>query len=181
LPGGDSLARLLPRHFGVSNHKRLPRLTVEQILAWADAHRRATGQGPSGTSGPVRGAPEENWMCVNAALRVGLRGLPGGGSLARLLAQCRGAHNPAALPGLTIKQILAWADAYCRRAGRWRGQESGPIPEAPGETWAAVDSALYAGRGGLPGGDSFYQLLRRRRGARRAGRNGAVRVTPPPG
>ena len=31
-------------HRGVRNHRNLPPLTIEQILAWADAHKAATGR-----------------------------------------------------------------------------------------------------------------------------------------
>jgi hypothetical protein len=64
-----------------------PRLTVAQILAWADAHQARTGRWPSATSGPVGEAPGETWQAINQALRGGWRGLPAGDSLVRLLAR----------------------------------------------------------------------------------------------
>jgi hypothetical protein len=64
---------------------RKPPLSVEQILAWADAHRARTGRWPTRNSGAVREAPGENWSAVGWALWAGHRGLPGGDSLARLL------------------------------------------------------------------------------------------------
>jgi hypothetical protein len=74
-------------------------------------------------------------------------------------------RRPCAKP-LTEEQILAWADAYHRRTGRWPHNRSGPIPEAHGETWNAVNLALFRGRRGLPGGGSLSRLLdRHRRGA----------------
>jgi hypothetical protein len=63
---------------------RLP-LTLAQVLTWADAHRAATGRWPSAKSGPIAGAVGESWGAVQQALRLGLRGLPGGDSLSRLL------------------------------------------------------------------------------------------------
>jgi hypothetical protein len=69
---------------------RRPQLTVEQILAWADAHCARTGSWPNSRSGPVFGAPGENWGNINSALHDGFRGLPGGDSLARLLEKHRG-------------------------------------------------------------------------------------------
>jgi hypothetical protein len=67
---------------------------------------------------------------------------------------------------LSVAQILAWADAYYERTGRWPNSKSGPIPEAPGETWNAVNLALYLGYRGLPVGDSLGKLLdRHQRGA----------------
>jgi hypothetical protein len=168
LPGGDSLAALLARRLGARNRLTLPRLTLKAILSWADHHRGQTGEWPRVLSGPVAAAEGETWLGVDSALREGLRGLRGGSSLARLLAQRRGVRNKAQAPRLTRKLILEWADAYHRRTGKWPGQQSGPIPEAPGETWSAVQCALRDGLRGLPGGDSIHLLLvrnRRKQGA----------------
>jgi hypothetical protein len=60
-------------------------LTVARTLSWADAHRPRAGRWPEESSGPVEGAPGEAWPAVCAALRQGLRGLPGGDMLLRLL------------------------------------------------------------------------------------------------
>jgi hypothetical protein len=84
LPGGSSLARLLDAERGVRNRKNAPRLTVKQILAWADSHRRQMNRWPTSESGPVLDAPEENWHAINLALYFGHRGLRGGSSLSRL-------------------------------------------------------------------------------------------------
>jgi hypothetical protein len=65
-------------------------------------------------------------------------------------------------PALTVEQILAWADAHHARTGRWPGAHSGPIADAPGETWGKIEGALYDGYRGLPGGDSLAKLLLRR-------------------
>jgi hypothetical protein len=159
LRGGSSLARLLERARGVRNIQSLPRLSTKQILAWADAHHKRTGTWPTSQSGEIIDAPGESWAGVHSALYLGRRGLPGGSSLARLLAKHRGIRNPKQLPHLTIKQILAWARAHHRRTGRWPHQNCGPIPEAPGETWSAVDSALQTGYRGLPSGLTLAALL----------------------
>ncbi len=164
LAGGRSLARLLAAKRGVRNRSAPPPLTCDQILAWADAHRTRTGRWPTAASGAVLAAPQETWVALNAALSTGARGLPGGSSLARLLAEHRGKRHHLTLPPLTVEQILAWADAHHTRTGRWPVAKSGEIPEAPGQTWAAVDAALRAGVRGQPGGDSLARLLARPRG-----------------
>jgi hypothetical protein len=74
---------------------RSPPLTVAQILAWADSHRARTGKWPQVRSGPVRDAPGETWIAIEDALRLGTRGLKGGSSLARLLAQRLGVRGGA--------------------------------------------------------------------------------------
>jgi hypothetical protein len=66
------------------------KLTVTEILAWADAHRRRTGAWPGTASGPVPQSPGETWRRIDNALRLGLRGLAGGDSLSRLLRRERG-------------------------------------------------------------------------------------------
>jgi hypothetical protein len=139
---------------------------VPQVLAWADAYHRHRGRWPQKHSGPVAGGGGETWRRIDDALAGGYRGLPGGSSLAQLLAQHRGLRNPGRLPRLTQRQVLAWADAHRRRTGAWPNYACGPVPEAPGETWIGVDIALRQGGRGLAGGSSLARLLARRRGVR---------------
>jgi hypothetical protein len=153
------LALFLLKHRGVRHSLQLPKLTVRKILVWADAHHRRTGEWPSRRSGTVKEAPGESWKGIATALALGRRGLPGGSSLPRLLARHRGVRNPRQLPHLTLRQIRAWAQAHRRRTGRWPSGASGPILEAPGETWSAVESALFSGYRGLPAGLTFARLF----------------------
>lgn len=166
LPGGSSLAQLLAEHRHVRNLRDLPPLDVSSLLAWADAHHRRTGAWPTSASGPVHGQPDETWRRLDTALRVGLRGLKGGSSLARVLADQRGVRNLQQLPRLTIRRILAWADAHHRRTGRWPIPSSGPVADAPGESWSGVHTALLLGRRSLPGGSSLATLLAEHRQVR---------------
>jgi hypothetical protein len=169
LRAGSSLARLLEQHRGVRNIKNLPPLTHERVLAWADAHHQAMGEWPIAASGPIAAAPGETWMAVDAALWGAGRGLPGGESLARLLAARRGVRNTADLPPLTEPLLLAWADAHHHATGQWPNLNSGPILGAPGETWGTVDQWLRAGGRGLPCGSSLARLLEARRSVRNTG------------
>ncbi|MGH2602081.1 MAG: hypothetical protein ACRDJ9_22175, partial [Dehalococcoidia bacterium] len=173
LPGGSSLALLLQEHRGVRNRKNLPPYTLKQLDAWIRAWRERTGTWPDLRSGPIPEAPGETWNAVEAALSLGLRGMPGGSSLRRLLQARFGVRNPANLPRYTLRQIDRWICAHRRRTGDWPRATSGPIPEAPGETWLAVDMALRNGSRGMPGGCSLAQLLEKRHGVRNARR-------PPP-
>jgi len=171
LPGNSSLARLLAEHRGVRNNARLPPLTDQQILEWADAHQRRTAAWPTHKSGTIAVTQGENWLAVNAALCYGRRGQRGGSSLAKLLAKHRGARNPRHRP-LTVQQILTWADAFHARTGHWPNENSGPVADAPGETWTAVCMALQRGHRGLRGRSSLPRLLAEHRGAR-------LRMQPP--
>ncbi len=166
LPGGSSLARLLAEQRGRRNHNNPPVLTVEQILAWADAHYERTGRWPAVLSGAIAGVPGETWRAVELSLYVGRRGLPGGTSLARLLAERRGVRNEKDLSRLTAERILNWADAYFGRAGRWPTSKAGPVDEAPGEIWENINAALIIGLRGLPGGSSLARLFAEQRGRR---------------
>jgi hypothetical protein len=157
------LPALLEQHRGHRNNRTVPRLTHEQILAWADAHHAAHGHWPTARSGPISGAPGETWHRIAKALLEGLRGLSRGTTLPRLLAQHRGHRNRSALPKLTLDQILGWAEAYHAAHGRWPGARSGPIPGSSGETWRAIASALVKGNRGLAGGTTLARLLASRR------------------
>jgi hypothetical protein len=159
LKGNSSLAQLLFEHRGVRNIQALRRLNTRQILAWADAYQRRTGTWPTSKSGPIKGAPGETWSGVNAALRSGRRGFPGGYSLPRLLARARRVRNPKDPPPLTAEKILRWAKDYLRRKRVWPTRKSGPIVQATGETWAMIDRALRLGNRGLPGNSSLYKLI----------------------
>ncbi len=168
LPSGSSLARLLAEHRGVTNKADVPALSIEQILAWADAHHERTGNWPNGRSGRVAEDPTTTWTGVDGALMRGYRGLPGGTSLARLLVAHRHVQNRCALPTLTKEQVLAWADAHHLRTGQWPTTHSGPIAESQGDTWRGVDHALRSGYRGLGRGSSLMRLLAKHRNVRNA-------------
>jgi hypothetical protein len=160
LPGGSSLALLIATRRGVRNRASIPPLTEAQILEWADHHHAQTGRWPKVKSGAITGVPGETWQAVEDALRNGLRGLPGGSSLAKLLLQRRGVRSIVSLPRLKLGDIRRWARAHRERSGKWPTAAAGPIPEAPGENWRAVNLALSNGHRGLPGGSSLAKLLR---------------------
>ncbi len=136
-----------------------PRLTYKQILAWADAHHKRTGDWPASTSGRIVDARDNSWGGVSSALTAGLRGLPGGSSLARLLKKHRGRFNVREQEPLTFQKILKWADTYRERTGAWPTCERGPVQGEPHEHWKAIESALSNGYRGLPGGYTLSRLL----------------------
>jgi hypothetical protein len=160
LPAESSLSRLLAKRRGVRNIQALPRLTLEQVLSWADAHHDRTGTWPTSDSGSIPGASGETWSAVNAALQKGRRGFPGQSSLAQVLAKARGVRNPKQPSRLSVKWILHCAHAYQRRHGTWPTRNSGPIAEMDGETWAMIDRALARGQRGLRRKSSLYRLLK---------------------
>jgi hypothetical protein len=139
-------------------------LHLSDILAHADAFQVRFGRWPRRGDGRVRGATGLTWGDIDAALKQGKWRLPRGSSLAQLLAEHRrGARNRNRVPRLKLGQVLAWADAHRTRTGVWPNRASGAIPEAFGETWAAVDAAFHADRRGLVGHGSLAQFLNRGR------------------
>jgi hypothetical protein len=166
LPGGSRLSRLLAEARGVVDSYTRPPLNIERILAWADAHHARTGRWPRSQSGRVAGASGETWRGVDMALTRGLRGLPGGTTLVRLLAERRGAPAFQTSRPLTVERMLAWADAHHARTGRWPVEDSGAVDGELRETWKAISTALAKGVRGLPAGSSLARLLAERRGVR---------------
>ena len=164
LPGGQSLASLLHQKRGVVNHLAKSDLSVRQILEWADAHHAKHGKWPHAKAGRINGT-DENWSAINVALRVGVRGLAGGTSLARLLARKRARKTHLDATMLTVDQILIWADEFFRRKGTWPIRSSGRI-RGTQETWARVNDALKGGYRGLPGSSSLAAVLVKHRNAR---------------
>jgi hypothetical protein len=161
LLGGSSVARLLEKYRAVPNKSNLPRLTYGQVLRWADAHHRRTGQWPRSQTGPIPESPSENWRAVIAAFHRGRRGLPGDCSFAQLLSNRRGVRNIKRLSKLSANQILAWADRFYRLRGHWPNARSGPIQGGKGDTWMNIESALRHGLRGLPKGSSLFRLLKK--------------------
>jgi pyrroloquinoline quinone (PQQ) biosynthesis protein C len=153
-------------------------LTVEQILQWADNHHRRTGRWPTVNDGRIVGGYGKTWVAVNHALVGGYCGLPGGSSLAQLLANKRGHRNRRRLAPLTEEQILAWAGDHFRRTHRWPNLHSGPIPGTLGETWRTVSTALKTGARGLPAVTTLSKLLLRHRGVSPSGRLAASLQSP---
>src|SRR5215469_3849949 len=100
---------------------RRPPLSEIKIIRWAKAHIRRTGQWPRVSERvPIPGVPGENWRALDIALRDGLRGLPGGSSLNRLL--CGRGHLKVKRywrPTLTLDRIWKWAQAHHKRHGAW--------------------------------------------------------------
>src|SRR5205085_12480285 len=90
LPASSSVAKVIAECCGARNRRSVPTLTIEQILAAADAFYKQYGKWPDHRSGPVEGLPGGTWSAIYAALQSGTRGLPGGLTLGRLFRRYRG-------------------------------------------------------------------------------------------
>jgi hypothetical protein len=168
LPGGSSLPQILTVHRGVRNHADLPPLSVDQVLAWADAFHERTGEWPKQKHWPevIPNSDGETWGNLIQAIARGLRGFPGTGTLFDLLAEHRSVRNVGRLPPLTEGQILSWAGAHHATHGEWPTCRCPQqiIPDTSGERWFNVDQALRKGLRGLAGSSSLPKLLAKRRG-----------------
>ena len=173
---GTTLAELLGRHRNEQHPKKLPRLTIKQVLNWANEHYQRTGRWPKAGSGRILGSCGETWSTVNSALAEGCRGFAQRSSLAQLLEKRHGVRNIQHLPRLTIKQILKWVDAHRNRTGQWPTPDSGAIPRSSGETWNGVQGALFSGLRGLRPGNTLAKVLDKYRGVRNSGDLPALRV-----
>lgn len=164
LPGGSSLARLLNQGRGVPIYHDVTQLTYEQILCWADAHFKLNGAWPTEDSGPVADTAGETWRRIDSAIYAGSRGLTGGGSLARLLAEQRGKRHKYMLQDYDLDTINKWVLNHYLRLGRLPYVKDGPVAEAPSENWAMVDDAFKHARRGLAncGYNSLKEFLNAR-------------------
>ena len=74
-------------------------------------------------------------------------------------------------PPLSIEQILSWADAHLARTGKFPNSLSGPVHEAPQESWANISGSLFTGTRGLVCRKmTLAKLLQEHRGKRNKGR-----------
>jgi hypothetical protein len=60
-------------------------LSIAQILRWADTYFKVHGRWPTAKSRGLRMGPTVSWRIIEEALRLGMRGLPGGKSLEGVL------------------------------------------------------------------------------------------------
>ena len=164
LSGGRTLAQLLEQRRGARNRKNVPALRTDLILQWATEHHQRTGRWPTCWSGEIAGSGGETWGGFNVSLVHCYRSLTGRTTLAQLLAENGLTQHPDSLPKLDIDKILQWVDAYHTRNKTWPDLHSGDIPEAEGETWLKVNTAMHSGVRGLRPGSSLAKLLAETRG-----------------
>lgn len=136
-------------------------LTNEFIIERAKEFFESNGRPPKVRSGPViNGHEGDTWAGYDICLRDGLRGLPGGTSLAKLLTQQCGFVYRLNRPILTEDYILEMAELHKSRTGKWPTQRSGSVFGGhSGDNWALYETLLRKGGRGLPGGNSLARLI----------------------
>jgi hypothetical protein len=140
-------------------HTRYPRLTEEMILAWADEWFETHGSYPTAHSGRIGEQGPDTWSALDQCLRLGLRSLPGGTSLCKLITSNRVVVRDLRRKKISSEQILQWADAWFQRTGKWPIVESGVVSETSSETWSGINQTLKRGIDGVEPGSSLNKFL----------------------
>lgn len=159
LSGGESVRHLLRDY--ATRRPGLPTtpLKKDEILGWAECHHKQFRRWPVRYSGPVRGVAGENWLAIDLALKLGLRGLPHGSSLNQLIRTAHGEVLSRGPAKFSVHQVYGWCEAFRDKHGVWPTRRSGRIPEAPSFTFRAIDSALRKGRYSLPAGSCLEKVI----------------------
>ncbi len=166
LPGGTTVSKFISEHFhNDRNRINLPSLSEEDILNWAEQYKVEFGRYPTMREGQVKYFTQGRltWCAVNACLDKGLRGLPGGTTLSRLIVNNLVNVNKSSLHRLLEEDILRWAEQYKVEFGRYPHCQSGRVNfDGSYFTWANIDVCLRRGHKGLSGGSSLSKLLKSR-------------------
>jgi hypothetical protein len=150
-----------------------PILTETQIVEWIRLYHEKEGKWPRLLSTTVWDKDEqdnwievkENWAAINGALDKGLRGLPGGSSLAMLKER----HGFMDDNSLTEEKIVRWIRLFREKEGKWPRLHSTTVWDKDEqdnwievkENWAAINGALDKDLRGLSGGSSLAALKER--------------------
>lgn len=135
-------------------------LHIEDILKAAQQYFDATCRWPNCNdfeiirTGVLEG---ETWGRIDKALRDGLRGLPGGSSLSKLLIE-NGIGN-----AMNANDVLEGAKLHHKTYGSWpSSSDTTPIKigKLKGKNWKAIDTAFHRGYFELPTGTTLSQFLR---------------------
>ena len=169
---GSSLAGLIQEALKIRSQGDLVPLTIDIITSWISKHIERYQEPPKVNSGLVEFSTEGHegikWSNVQAALFSGLRGLPGGSSLAALIQEKFGIMNPADLPSLSEKIIVQWVEQHIAKYERKPKQLTGVVEFASGGykgiTWLAINTVLDKGGRGFSGGSSLAELIKKKFG-----------------
>ena len=165
LPGGSSLPIELEIAGHRKNQKKHGDISLEQILKAAVQFHARTSEWPSRATKeriPDGALKDMTWLAINSALRDGSRGLPRGSSLADELEIAGHKKNQHKQADITVEQIEEAAVQFHGNTGKWPSCYTkerilvGPLKDT---TWGTIQSILYKGGRGLPGGSSLADVL----------------------
>lgn len=154
LPGGTSLAELRRKITGEQYSRKFEQLSEECIWKWMQEYKEMNGKYP--VQNERSECPDgSKWIAINASLRQGSRGLPGGSSLQILRIKMTGESQKI----LSEEAIWKWMQDYFVNYGDWPRSNSKDRVE--GMTWDAVNKSMKKGRWGLVAGSSLMKLRER--------------------
>lgn len=152
LPGKSSLSKLfknLKEELGLNLKERA---ILEAGRKYYYLHFRLPNEK---TKDPVPDMPHENWKALDASLRAGSKGLPGGSSLAKLFKNIK-----EELGFYYIDKILDAAKTYYKESQKFpTSTTEDPVPGMSNVTWKNLDARLRSGARCLPGNSSLSLLL----------------------
>lgn len=164
--GGSSLSKFIGKHFNIRNSGNAPNLSIDMIKRWISEWYSRNGEYPTCNSGEIPGSGGEKWKHVSVYLNSGRRGLPGGSSIGRLVAEHFGERNSTNTPPLSVEVIKKWVSEWHETKGKWPTAASGKIPGSGGENWRNIDSILRNGGRDMPGGSSVGRFVSEHFGVR---------------
>ena len=133
-------------------------LSKEMIIAEARAIHALHGVLPTRRTTLPPPTLHTTWVAINVALERGLRGLPGGDSLSKLLQPLRtelGLDKTLSEPA-----ILAAARTFHHEHERLPSQlTTDPVPGMPHESWSKIHGAGQLGLRGLQKGRTLSKIL----------------------
>jgi hypothetical protein len=131
-------------------------ITEDMIAELVSAYQTEHGKFPT-----VRATSE--WCALDGVLRQGGRGLPGGSSLAKLMADRFGYVYWGNKMPLSDEFILDMVDQFKNEHGKFPGQYSGLVAGGfPGDDWGGYNASLRDGGRGLHGGTTLAKLIHSR-------------------
>ena len=148
LPKGLSVEKVLFDELGVVGVRAGKKLTEQRVLTFALMHYEETGSYPTESSDWILDG-KDSWPTISFALNQGLRGLPGGSSLAKLLQAHNLKANPHERDYPSKDEIVDAAEIYQALAidNKLPTKESGSFlnPKYLDLSWGAINSAITRG------------------------------------
>jgi len=146
LPGKNSLAKLSKEYLG----KKKYILSSETIVEWIKLFHDKYGEYPKFNDSRRIPEMDLSWCAIDASLKRGQNGLPGGDSVANMIYRYFGKKNIKNLHNLYIDEIVDWMILFEKEYGKYPTQQDNRVIKEMGEeTWKSINSSLLAGRRGL--------------------------------
>jgi hypothetical protein len=169
LPGGSSLAQLVEKEFGIKNRANIPLLTENKICEWIQQFIDKYKRKPIIADGVIEFALDEyageTWGKINDSLMNGMRGMPKGSSLTKIIEKQFGIRGYCTPPNLSLDMIRNWIHQHITKHKKKPTVKNGIVEFAENEfkgiSWASVANAMSKGTRGLAKGLSLAQFIQK--------------------